>query len=530
MAVDKDKLDAFWDLRDLVPEKKVDVHPKKQNISAVEVSVSEPQEKETDNSLSFKLLKKKEKQPTNKIEEYINFTSFIKKVVVQHWATEYNYYDLFYRHALYYRNKTAKPAERARFFSYMPQYSQMNQEQLEWYLWWRDCVNRGIYHDTDHPYILLYVFEIINLSNKENASDSLNTMINLWSNYHKIYPQLNNTLGEWICDFSLIYQLPIRFPDARVTRDMMSSVSLPEVFYTFDSNNTQLFAKFLLSYCNSYNYRKSKFYDDNTKELYETHISNAFEKVILESKLNTKIFNESNKHISKLGFMGALCTYKIKKRLEISYASPILETQLKSYISDVIKYSENHIRNAIGIRSKLGVKNIDNNTKKILDIYFEEVFSSGSFKNINTPEYEKLYDIKKEEFSIVAAKEIEASSWEITEKLIEAFEEPSDNNSTLQENLQVSIRLSEPSLDTDDSQSPTEVFNIQISKYAKLFELIKNEKYTEQRSYVKNNNLIFEAVVDEINEIAVEIFDDILIEKNDIGYKIIDDYKHFFEN
>ena len=96
--------------------------------------------------------------------------------------------------------------------------------------------------------------------------------------------------------------------------------------------------------------------------------------------------------------------------------------------------------------------------------------------------------------------------------------------------MQVSIRLSEPSLDTDDSQSPTEVFNIQISKYAKLFELIKNEKYTEQRSYVKNNNLIFEAVVDEINEIAVEIFDDILIEKNDIGYKIIDDYKHFFEN
>ena len=50
-----------------------------------------------------------------------------------------------------------------------------------------------------------------------------------------------------------------------------------------------------------------------------------------------------------------------------------------------------------------------------------------------------------------------------------------------------------------------------------------------QLAYVKNNRLIFEAVIDELNEIAVEIFEDILFEEDGAGYKIIDDYKSIFE-
>ena len=529
MANGKDKLDAFWDLKELVPPKKVSTPNKRQNISAVEITVSAPQKELLDNSLNFEQLKRREKNSIQSLEEYINFTPFIKKVVVQNWGSEYNYYDLFRRHALYYRNKTAKPAKHEHFFSYMPQYSQMNQRQIDWYLWWRDCVNRKIYHDTDYPYILLYIFEIINLSNKENANDSLNAMIDIWSNYHKIYPQLNNTLGEWICDFSLIYQLHIIFSDTRITREMISSVSIPEVFYTFDLNDTGLFAKFLLSFCNSYNYRKSKFYDVDTRALYETHIPAAFEKVIYESSLSTKIFNDLHKTVPKIAFMGALCTYHAKKRIEITYASPILETQLKTYISDVIKYSENHIRNAVGIRSKLGVKTLDSKTKNIIDMYFESAFADASFKTINAPEYEKLYDTKNEEFSISAAKEIEALSWNITEKLVDAFEDTSDDKLPVQEEvIQNSVHLSAPTLDKNNSQTPVETFYIQISQYEKLFELIKQENYSEQLSYVKTNNLIFEAVIDEINEIAVEIFDDILLEESDKGYKIIDDYRCLF--
>ena len=61
-----------------------------------------------------------------------------------------------------------------------------------------------------------------------------------------------------------------------------------------------------------------------------------------------------------------------------------------------------------------------------------------------------------------------------------------------------------------------------------MFELIKDEKFNEQISFVKSHRIIFEAAADEINEAAAEIFGDILIEEADIGYRIIDDYKEIF--
>ena len=527
MAEDKN-IDDFWDLSELVPKNKNQhTPPKKADVSAVEIEipvkkpVSTPLPPE-ENKLGSNVLNTARRQEPSFV--YENSTPLIKKVSVYNWYNEYSYYELFCKHAAYYQKVQAKECPREYFFSYMPQYSQMNQKQLSWYFWWRFQVNNGVYLDTDYPYILLYVFELINLSTQENARATLDTLINLWSAYHDDYPQLNKTLGEWICDTSLIYSLPITFPDKRINKEMISGVEIPEIFYSFDMSDIGLLSKFLLSYCNSYNYRKSKFYDDSTAELFETHIPAALESVLLQSNQSDKLFSNTEKQASRGAFMGALCSYRIKKRIELTYASMALESELKIYISNVVKYAENKIRSAAGARSKLGIKNLSADTKKAIDRYFSSAFGDSS-DCVITPEYEKLYDLVSEPLSVDVAKEIESNSWEITQKLVEAFEEECVEENTISIPPTANEVLSQ---ENDEPQDEISEFYLKISKYAEFFELVKQKNFSAQLDYVKSNKLIIEAVVEEINKIAADVLGDILLEELDVGYCIIEDYEDMF--
>ena len=401
----------------------------------------------------------------------------------------------------------------------------MNRAQLGWYIWWRSQIENNIFPDTDVTYIQLYAFELINMSDESNAQKSLDLLINVWKNYREIYPQLDPTLGEWICDFMLIHRLSVNFPDSRISRDMITAVSIPEIFYSFNFSDTPLLTKFLLSYCNSYNYRKSKAYDEKTAELYEKHIPAVVQKVLFESDLSQKLFTETIKKTGKTAYMGALCSNVAKKRIEISYTSLALENELKANISDIIKYAENKLRAAIGIRSRLTVKSVTDEVKNIIDRYFKTALGKDSF-SYNVPEYEKLYEAKSEPLSFETAKEIEQKSWDITQKLVEAFE---DTEETVEEQLQpIYVSPAEPNTQNSDN-NPTQQFYHMIKNYAELFALIKEERFDEQISYVKANKIIFEAAADEINGAAAEVFGDILLEEADAGYKIIDDYKDIFD-
>ncbi len=527
---DNNNMDDFWDLSELVPKKKQPKSaPSKHDTATVEIELPPnhnkcPSTPTQDSALSHEILSQGAKKELPLYTEYENLSPLIKKVCVYNWYKEYNYYDLFCKHAAYYQSIRARECPREYFFSYMPQYSQMNQKQLSWYLWWRYQVNCGIYNDTDYPYILLYIFELINLSTEDNAANTLDTLINLWSKYENTYPQLNKTLGEWICDFALIYKLPITFPDKRITKDMIASVSIPEVFYSFDTTDTVLLTKFLLSYCNSYNYRKSKFYDDSTSTLFETHIPAVFERILTQTDIKNKWLTNAAKQSSRVAFMGALCSYKTKKRIEVTYNQVALETELKIYISGIVKYAENKIRSAVGIRSRLNVKNIYPDVKQIVDLYFSSVFGRNS-ENVIKPEYEKLYDAVSEPLSVETAKEIESRSWEVTQKLVEAFEEETIAEPS---HIQIFQEHAETKSESLPQDAPYLAFQSRISHHLDFFELIKIGDVSEQMRYIKANRIIAEAVVDEINEAAADIFGDILIEELDFGYQIIEDYKDIF--
>ena len=134
--------------------------------------------------------------------------SLIHAVAVFRWPERYQYYERFTADAERYFNRTAAECPFVNFFAYMPQYSQMSQDQLRWYLYWRDNVRHGEYLATDYSYLFLYIYEILNLPEKIKPERGLTLLCDLWLAYRDQFPRLDRYLGEWVCDYCLIHRLP----------------------------------------------------------------------------------------------------------------------------------------------------------------------------------------------------------------------------------------------------------------------------------------------------------------------------------
>ena len=528
----KDEMDEFWDISRLVPQKKKMPTFTSQRTSRIPpTTISSAKNHSVNSNSSTDTPITVRPIPTSNVEknapvfsEYSDFSPFLFKVKVVNWKSSYDYYEFFCKQAAALHKKHGADCPEVApvpFFSYVAQYSQLNRRQLEWYLWWRECVRNGKYLKTDVSYINLFVFELINLGNTIDTRHALDLLLGLWQHYKEDYPQLNSTLGEWICDYSLIHNLPVSFPDPRIGSELSAISSLPEAFYNFDIHDKKIFAKLLLSSCCSHNYRKSKFYKDENKAIYDQYIPEAVCHLLEKVDLSAIPKKLPKKVVTRMAYTGALCSYKTRKHIEIEYVSLCDSQELKTRLGDIVKYAENKVRAYLGIRSKLGVREIDPFAASILDEFFNHRLSTVN--GVKIPEYEKLYDTAENGFSLESALDIEKQSWNITERLVDAFEEEKDDSSPL------SIISKESPPIIVECGSEQEMFITRIARYSDFFDYVLTERSTEQLIFARKNGLLPEAIVDGINEAAVDCFGDILIEESDGGYRIIEEYRSMFE-
>jgi len=523
-----EELDQFWDISRLLPSQNRTIQqakPPAKHIKPAEISISAPPSKEEPITSTYAPSYRAEEppKPTEKsvYNCYEDFSAFVKQVKIVNWSSTYNYYEFFCRQAASLYNKRGKECPEVHFFSYVAQYSQLNRGQLAWYLWWRECVRNGKYPNTDISYIYLLIFEIINLGSAIDTEKSLNILISLWSNYRETYPQLKSSLGDWICDYSLIHHRAIPFPDPRITWDMISACALPEVFFQFDIHDSDLMAKFLLSFCSAYQYRKSKFYTEETHEFYDKYLPLALQHILEHLNIIETISAQPTKHNTRVAYTGALCSYKTRKHIEIDYMPLCDSHELKALIGDVVKYAENKLRAYLGIRSRLGIRNLGTSLRDSLDEFFSTTLALSQTGDKRIPEYEKFYDVSDNEFSLSAALNIEKQSWEVTQKLVEAFEEEPKQPPKIEEITPHTPEIAE-------EVSETERFYQSIAQHLEFFELIKQRDFLGQKAYLQKKHLMAEAVADEINECAFEHFGDVLIEDTGEGFCLIEDYEFIF--
>lgn len=537
------ELDAFWDIDALIPPKRAPHYVG--NTDTAEI-VLEPIGNSTDsNDRTVPIppadAPKRHFIPPHTAEEetsapapdleYLPDNALVRSVRLYRWRSDYRYYESFVRDAVRLYSVRGGECPRVPFFSYVPQYSQMSRPQLEWYLYWRDSLRHGVFLDTDYSYVLLYIYEIINLSHRLEPIAAQTALCDAWVHYREIYHQLDSYLPEWICDLSLIHRLPPpEVCTGKLLSVVMSHCTLKE-FYVPGSGEDG-YIRALLTFCSNYDYRNSKFYTGENIALFDRVISGALLEVTRLVSADGKLFVSAEMDDSKLvrdAYTGALCSYRVKRKIEVEYCSFSRTHELRYFITDVVKYTENRLRGVIGVRSRLSVYALPVAVRTHLDSYLDGVLprrETAAKKTEAPAEYEKLYDLPKTELSISGAAEIERLSWETTERLIEAFEEDG-----LPEPTEQPIPAPAPLPTESDGEADVLESSAAWEKYLPFLRAAIEGDRAGELSAANALGLSLEVAADEINTRAADLLGDILLEENDDGvFVVIDDYLELAES
>ncbi|MBQ8310781.1 MAG: TerB N-terminal domain-containing protein [Clostridia bacterium] len=543
-----EELDRFWDIDALIPPRRVphytadtetaeivleptDTGSGEEKMEAVPKRADEPERRfvppHTADEVSRAL-------PPD--EEYFPENMLIRTVRIFKTRSNYSYYDGFIRDADRLFAVKGEKCEHVPFFSYVPQYTQMSRPQLEWYLWWRECFRCDEILTTDYSYLLLYAYELINLSEKLEPLYVQRELCRLWLRYRDMFHQLDTHLPEWICDHSLLHRLPP--PEAlhgQLLYTAMSHCTLKEFYITAAGDAGLL--RGMLVFCSNYDYHKSKFCTPEHKKLFRDTILGALREALEKTSEDGTLLNLKGMDPSRMvrdSYNGALCAYRIRRRIAVEYSSFNCSHDLRYLITDIVKYTENHLRMFLGVRSRLSIYALPARVREILDAYLEARLprhrAVTQRKNAEEIAYERLYDVPRNPLSLANAASIERASWDTTERLVEAFGDAvfaeDEETTPMKEARSPTV----PALPAETPQNvDVDAFLGEMRPYLPFLAAVLRNDPDGQCAAAEKSGTLEEIVADEINGIAAEYTGDILLEEAERGFSVIGDYRTLAE-
>lgn len=536
-------MDDFWAIEKLVPKKeKPVVLRRSSDISAIEITsdlTNNPGGGKAEDALTVKYVPRR-REPAAPDDEYEPSSPLIGSVKIYRWKNSYNYYEEFRRDALRLCKRSGRPSAHVAFFSYVPQYVQLSDAQLEYYLYFRECVRAGACpRETDYSYVLLLIYEIINLGGDADVKEGQELLCRIWEGYRDVYPRLDRYLADWICDYSLIHHLPP--PVGICDRGLADNSTLKEfyVYYGKGEGISLGYAHALMRFCSGYDYKKSKFAAGENLALYDEHLAGALARVIETCSDGGQLLSAAaltENRITRDAYSGALCASEMKRRLEISFCSFSRSHELRFLVADVLKYAENRLRGYLGVKSKLSVFGIPKPLADAVDAYFNEKLpqrrreKETSADTIEKEPYAKLYDAPSSPLSEENAAKIEERSWGTTKILVEAFdmeEESGTSTSPAKEVLTAPVLDSLPEEEVSDKERLYALFDADMLAFVRA--ALVGDVLAEERIAGKQGKLK-DAFADEINGIAADVIGDVILEDIGVGYAVIEDYRELFED
>ncbi len=544
--------DLFWDLSSYKAQKSpAQPRAAQASVSASEISLprvdSTRQHAYTDSSFSTdgtitRFVSPTQKKPNTDrklILEYQPKNPLIKEVQV---FTDLDSNSVFARSNLFLRERAAllervgREVPHVPFYSMMPRYSQMTRPQLAYYLWWRENIRRGVFLECDISYVILYAHELIVADESEDKTEILKMLCKLYSAQYKDKQAAYFGIGNLIADFCILHNLSL--PDGCLGdkfSEFISYTSLPEFFIDISDRYNPSMHERLIAGVSVYNYKKSKHYAADPK-VFDTHMRGAVAAIFSDDKAYSSLSAFSNMAYGdvlsshKPFFKLAGMTTK-QAKIKISYY-PL--SFLQSPVTDALRYTENKIREHLGIKSKLNVTTVNPDIKCAIDAYAEKFCPPMSRERMalaaekkSASEYDKLYDAPTSELSLEKALEIEKRSWETTKILVEAFEEKSEPLSEVNIAPTVAhpvVQVSAPS----ENSTLYESICMSLGNKSEFLNLCINEDFDGQRSFARAAGISPDELAEQINSLALDNLGDILVEDTGDGYIILEDYKNLF--
>ena len=428
-----------------------------------------------------------------------------------------------------------KPCPRVGFFSYVPQYGQMSRAQLDFYLWWRTNFRGGRAIETDFSYLLLYLYEIINLGENIDPVKGQADMLRLWISYRGTHQGLDALAREWLADYTLLHALPPPTLPAKELREMIKGARLRELYVGGADEGAMRDA--MLHFCSNYDYKKSKFYGGEAAALYDRvlphALSVAFDYLQRENEENASRQGGYSTVTLEL-FTGAPVAARYKKHAEVDFLSFSHTYRMRYVISDVLKYAENAIRAHLGIKSRLSVYEVPAALMPLLDACLKEALPPKVQKKrteAEIPAYEARYDLPVMPLSPARAAEIERASWETTRKLVEAFGEEEitqELSPSVPQKIaplpEISPETSAFSPQTPENDTALSPWRQALGDLAAFLPLAEGGTREAQRAFAAERGMMLDLLVDKINTVSGDILGDILLEEADGRFVILEEY------
>lgn len=507
MSFDKDD---FWDIDKLLPKKKsAKPFSTGEKLALHEIS---GEEKKCD-AAERKITLIDRGVPNEETKKYEYNGGFIRSVTIKRYIDRYDFYGNFRKAALVYYDFKTPRCEFSKFYSFMPQYSQFDIKQKNYYFYWRDSVRRGKYIKTDYSYFYLYVYEILNLPDKIPPNDALNLLIDLWRAYRGALPNIDANMSLWVADYCMVYNLPC--PTDKISDFIFDVIAAAEFkeFYLGDVVNMGAEGVLsILAYLSDYDWQRGKYAGGDNKEAYSRHMTGAMGALITRLMKNGLLLGDNLEAvtISRSAFRNSLCTHAVKCQLEIEYLPLAKADGVRGIITSAIKYTENKLRALLGVKSRLSVKDFPIEYKNVIDGYFNEIFDrvNKAQRKAAMPEYEKLYEAIDTELSLEGASKIESASWQTTALLVSEEDE-------------IEPLTEEKEAVTQKTENSYGLSRLEIS----ILKALLGEDSEKAMNIARSEGIILDTAVDKINEAFFDNFGDVIIEGGSSNYNIIEDYK-----
>ena len=438
----------------------------------------------------------------------------IYRVCVHPWPQKYNFYQRFCYDAERFFAVRGQECPRADYFSYIPQYAQLSADQMRWYLWFRERVRHGEYpDDVDFPYILLLIYEIINLPHKLPPEKGAQQLSGIWLAYRRLHPELDKYLSEWMCDYCLVHEISLPQSLQEILPAIIRRTSFKEFYIASlpsQGEEIALSPKSLIAAASDYSYTSSRYYADN-KEAFDTFIPKAVAYAANAAGISPTPSTMRRAKTERDAFCGSLCAQTVKRRIVVEYYSFARSYEMRSHITAAVKTAENLLRRSLKIKSRLAVANADTEIVRRVQAYAASALALDRTlkKTAEDTSYERYYDAPTTGIDFALSHKIEEESWENTARLTEETEE-------IAPALEV-LPASTPAGETAEEDISPAMRDL-------LTALLQGESLTawcrRQTTRQDPQNL-----ADALNEMAADRIGDIILQSDGDSWTLIEDYR-----
>ncbi|GIP56697.1 TerB N-terminal domain-containing protein [Paenibacillus woosongensis] len=447
--------------------------------------------------------------------------------------------------------KGGEAAEFIPFHAYWPTYEQMQPGQLRWYLYWRGEVRSGRYPDTDLSYLFVYLYELIHGIGINEPAEGHEQMQRVWLAYRERYPKLDTYVREWLYDYGLVFGLHVQplAPLQKLPRNLSAELKELEWKRRFTAEPLVLTWDMLRTMID-YDVEKSRFYTGQGRKdlqayapkvvaLVDGYLSKSEDVRLLER------FMPREKKVSRPLFRTAVYDHELYGRdVTVSVLPISTHLPLRSYITQLVRLTENKLRELSGFRGKLRGITAESSVEQLVARFLHKEFEQRKAKEarafvpkvkINTSKLQRIQWESDEVRDMLTTEEQAPVSDESREetalpaKLSKAGKvpDPEQSESLQQAELDFERGWMEPG-EVEHSEAAAgktelpeewrEIFARLSAAHRKMLSaLLDGGDAAVRLGIAEQAGSMPELLLDEINEIAMECIGDLLLDGDEIA-------------